>query len=89
MTTAINLSINEALTAAWDGCWMQTGHAQHRAVLLGQEICPQRQRPELKGVGAETELKGIGRRLLQPGGRWSGTQTMHRKRAKRRAWCSA
>lgn len=42
MTTAINLSINEALTAAWDGCWMQTGHAQHRAVLLGQEICPQR-----------------------------------------------
>lgn len=40
MTIAINLSINEALTAAWDGCRMQTGHAQHRTVLLGGRFVP-------------------------------------------------
>lgn len=88
MTIAINLSINEALTAAWDGCQTQMGHTQHRAVLLGQEICPIRNTIVSNSSPApETELKGIGR-SPQPGGRWSGTQTMHGKRAKRRAWCS-
>lgn len=35
MTRDINLSINEVLTAGWDGPWVQTGHTQHRAGLLG------------------------------------------------------
>lgn len=60
MTTAINLSINEALTAAWDGCWMQTGHAQHRAVLLGQEIGPSARDQSSRALGQRQSSKALG-----------------------------
>jgi len=91
MTTAVNLSIKWALGAAQDGCWMQTGHAQPRAALLGQEIGPVRSCMVSESSPVpDTELKGAGRRWRLPQPRWtcSETQTMHGKRAKRRAWRS-
>lgn len=52
MTRALNLSINEVLTAPWVGPPKQTGHAQHRALLPGPQ-------PALAGDSSLVKCYGL------------------------------
>lgn len=55
MTGAINLSINEVLTAPWDGPPKQTGHAQHRALLPGPQPALARDSSLVKRYGLQKQ----------------------------------
>lgn len=59
MTRAINLSINEALTAAQDGHWTQTGHVWHRAVLLWSQPAPAGDLSLVKHNGLQKQPRDI------------------------------